>query len=98
MESEKGKGTSLEAVFNTRHIDCQPLGNLGETLLTLILANPDTPDFVMTVSNDRSQESLDTRQIKQVLGEVPINDPAVVTWLMESVNEMVNQTLGGVEE
>ncbi|MDI9520158.1 MAG: ATP-binding protein [Bacillota bacterium] len=98
LESKKGQGTSLQAVFNTRHIDCQPLGNLGETLLTLILANPDTPDFVMTLSSEGAQESLDTRQIKEVLGEVPINDPAVVTWLMENINEMLNQTLGGVEK
>lgn len=98
LESRKGHGTSLEAVFNTRHIDCQPLGNLGETLLSLILANPDDPEFVMTLSNERSLESLDTREIKEALGGVPINDPAAVTWLMEAVNDMVYQTFGGVKE
>lgn len=95
LTSQKGIGTQLQAVFNLSHIDCQPLGDLKETLLTLVLANPVAPDFVLTLYTPHAKEVLDTREIKQVLGEVPLNDPAVLPWLTQAISDMVNQTIEG---
>lgn len=41
VQSKPGKGTSVKATFRHSHIDRQPLGDLGKTLETLIVANPE---------------------------------------------------------
>ncbi len=97
INSKPGSGTRLKAVFDTRHLDCQPLGNLMETLFTLIMANQERPDFVITLKNPQVTETLDTRDIKQALGEVPLSEPAAATWLMQALSEMTQIIIEGVE-
>jgi len=41
VESQVGKGTSVEATFRLSHIDRAPLGDIAATLIALIAANPD---------------------------------------------------------
>lgn len=96
IASTPGKGTRVTATFNTRHIDCPPLGNLTDTLLSLILGNPDRPDFALRLIRTTGEaETLDTRQIKQVLDPVPINTPQAAEWLKDTIQEMAEKTLGG---
>src|SRR5699024_1384129 len=47
IESEKGKGTVVTAVFGLSHIDRMPLGDISSTIHTLITCHPDT-EFVYT--------------------------------------------------
>ena len=47
IESEKGKGTTVTAVFGLSHIDRMPLGDISSTIHTLIVFNEKT-DFVYT--------------------------------------------------
>ncbi|NLX82533.1 MAG: sensor histidine kinase [Clostridiales bacterium] len=96
LQSEPGSGTTLTAVFNTRHIDCPPLGKLGDTLVSLILANPNQPEFEVHLSSKDAQETLDTRQIKETLGPVPLTTPDVALWLTACLNDMTENTLGGI--
>jgi signal transduction histidine kinase len=95
VSSTLGKGTRVCAGFNTRHIDCPPVGNLRDTLLSLILANPDRPDFTLHLESPAAKEALDTRQIKQVLHPIPINTPDAAQWLSDTIQEMAEKTLGG---
>jgi len=78
ITSEPGRGTRVVASFQESHIDRRPLGDMGATLTTLIMGNPDL-DFVYT-SNLREQEvEIDTRLIRQELdGALSISDPAVI--------------------
>ena len=41
IESELGKGTKVTATFQYHHIDRKPLGNMVETMTTLLLGNPE---------------------------------------------------------
>lgn len=41
LRSKPGRGTYVKATFRYSHVDRQPLGNMAETLRTLIIANPD---------------------------------------------------------
>ncbi len=50
IESKEGKGTKIRARFKLSHIDCKPLGNMGETLKVLKVANPDI-NFIYDKSN-----------------------------------------------
>ncbi|MBN1756156.1 ATP-binding protein [bacterium] len=62
--SEPGKGTLLEAVFQFSHIDRKPLGNLAETLMTLVTGNPDIT-FVFEYRGPEGDFRLDTSEIKE---------------------------------
>ncbi|MBW1779957.1 MAG: ATP-binding protein [Deltaproteobacteria bacterium] len=78
IRSEPGKGTQVVATFRESHIDRRPMGDMGATLTTLIMGNPDL-DFIYR-SNLREQDiEIDTRSIRKELdGTLSITDPAVI--------------------
>ena len=79
-------GTWLTACFYTTHVDCMPLGDMVETLLTLVSGSPDM-DLVFTHERDGRMVELDTRQMREMLGEVPLNEPEVLAWAREMLTE-----------
>ncbi len=68
IESEKGKGTTVEAVFILSHIDRMPLGDITATIHTLIVFN-ETTDFLYTYQYKDRQFILDTRQMRKIIGD-----------------------------
>lgn len=90
IESEPGKGTRLAAAFNAEHIDMVPLGDLSGTVTTLIQGSPDIR-FVF----DRGFYKLDTDELKEQLGDVPLNEPDVLAWIGEYVGENENENRKG---
>lgn len=86
IKSEKGVGTLVRATFKKSHIDLPPLGNLKDTILTLVVSQPSV-DFVFEVIKDDRIFVLDTREIKKELQDVPINHPEVVRFLKEYIDE-----------
>jgi signal transduction histidine kinase len=75
LQSKKGEGTILKADFQHSHIDRQPLGDIGQTLITLIIGNPEI-DFIFEHKRNGHTSFLDTRIIKTQLQEMPINSLA----------------------
>ncbi len=74
-------GTVVEAVFHTRHIDCPPLGDVIATVVTLIQGHPDT-DFLFTHTRAVGEPvELDTRQLREILGDVPLDSYEVLQWI-----------------
>ena len=41
ITSKIGEGTKIKAEFQYSHIDRQPLGNIGQTIITLVMGNPE---------------------------------------------------------
>jgi signal transduction histidine kinase len=97
VQSEPGKGTLLTAVFHTDHIDCPPMGDLAETILALVIACPETPDFVFQLITPAGEASLDTRIVREVLGGVPLNEPEVIVWMQSTLKEEIQQVFGGTD-
>lgn len=87
IESRVGEGTYIYASFDLRNIDCIPMGNVCDSLLTLVVLNPDKPDFLFQAKAPGREASFDTRQIRQALGEVALNEPDVAAWMKESIEE-----------
>ena len=87
IESEVGVGTTISASFDTRNIDCIPLGDICDSLLTLVVLNPNEPEFLFQASSPKSEAMFDTRQLRQVLGDVPLNEPDIINWMKESIEE-----------
>lgn len=52
-----------------------------------MVLNPDKPDFLFQASAPGLEASFDTRQLRQTLGEVPLNEPDVAAWMKESIEE-----------
>lgn len=91
ISSQKGKGTTVSASFVYDHIDRQPLGNMAETITTVLSGNP-AIDFLYSHSVDDRQFLLDTREVRQILGdEVELSGTNVILWLTDYITEGVGE-------
>lgn len=80
-------GTQVTAVFHTDHIDCPPLGDVISTVVTLIQGHPDT-DFRFCHQRPEGEPvELDTRELRQILGEVPLDSFEVLQWIQGYLSE-----------
>ena len=79
-------GTVVTAVFIKTHIDCMPLGDVTETLVTLIQGHPDT-DFRLEHRFPTGEAGVDTRELRQVLEDVPLNSYEVLRWIEGCLRE-----------
>ena len=84
IASQVGSGTKLRAVFRTDHIDCMPLGDVNETIHTLVTLNEGV-DFVYTRRIDDRTFTLDTRELREILGGIPFSQPEVAAFLREYI-------------
>ena len=84
IASQVGSGTKLRAVFRTDHIDCMPLGDVNETIHTLVTLNEGI-DFVYTRRIDDRTFTLDTRELREILGDIPFSQPEVAAFLREYI-------------
>lgn len=91
ITSAPGAGTTLRLGFRLSHVDLPPMGNLAETMLALVIGSPDKPDFCLTYSAGGEPYEFDTAAIRQVLGEVPLNDPEVIAWMRADLDEGLAQ-------
>ena len=83
ITSERGEGTTVVAAFQESHIDRRPLGDMGATLTTLIMGNPDL-DFVYTSNLGEDEIEIDTRSIRTELNDtIRISDPAVIRLIQD---------------
>ncbi|MCI8351469.1 MAG: ATP-binding protein [Oscillospiraceae bacterium] len=96
IASQVGVGTKTTAKFDTAHIDCIPLGDMCSTVVSLIQCNPDR-DFVYRYEIDGRGFVLDTREMREELGDVPLDTPEVVEFIREFITEHTNGVDGQAE-
>ena len=81
-------GTTLSAKFGRHHIDFLPLGNLPDTIVTLIQGSPET-DFTFT--HERENENtvrLSCKELKSILGdEISLAEPEILQWIRGYLQE-----------
>lgn len=86
IESTLGVGTKVTAKFTHDHIDRQPIGDMVSTMLATIVSHSDI-DFVYTHSFCGNDFVLDTRELKNVLGDVSFSEPDVYMWIKSYLEE-----------
>lgn len=96
ISSEEGKGTYIKAVFVLSHIDRMPLGDMTGTLISLINANCRI-DLSYNYSVDEKRFSLDTRQLRAILGSVPLNIPEITGYITRYLEENTAEVNGGIK-
>ena len=88
IDSTPGHGTLLRGIFVRSHMDTPPLGDIVETLVTLVQGAPDV-DFLYCYKTDTQTITFDTKEIKEVLEDVPINAPDVLSWIRDHLKELM---------
>ena len=83
-------GTVITAVFNKTHIDFTPLGDVVSTITTLIQGHPNTDFLFMHKIGDGTVE-LDTRELRAVLDDVPLDAFEVILWIKGNLEEQYSE-------
>ena len=86
ITSKVNVGTTLTVTFELDNIDRAPIGDMAGTMQTLISGSP-AIEFIYRHEKNSKVFVLDTRELKQVLGEVPLDTPEVLLWIEGYVNE-----------
>lgn len=86
IESQVGVGTTTSAWFDPGSIDMPPLGDLAASVLTLIQGSPDI-QWIFTHSAGGEHYTLDTREIREIMGDISLAEPEILAWLSEFLSE-----------
>jgi len=90
IDSQLGKGTTVKCYFERNNIDRAPLGNMGDTILTIINSMNDC-ELIYTHETDSGTFSLNTVKIKEILDNVHIKDNDILLWIKDFVNENLSE-------
>lgn len=83
---EEHHGTVVTALFYKNHIDFTPLGDIISSITTLVQGHPET-DFLFTHDTESLHVRLDTREIREILEDIPLNSFEVLLWIKENLAE-----------
>ncbi|MCI9093848.1 MAG: sensor histidine kinase [Coprobacillus sp.] len=90
IHSQKNQGTKVKTRFIKNHIDTPIMGNIIETIMTLIQADENI-DYVFEYETDNIHFIMNTQDIKSILEEVKITEPEVIVWLKDYMKEGLSQ-------
>lgn len=96
ISSELGVGTTISANFVLDHIDRPPLGDIANSFILMVSANPNI-DFKFYYHFEEESFVFDTVEIKEVLEGLPLNDPSVIRMLTQMVSNNIDDLKNGGE-
>ncbi|MBO5858557.1 MAG: sensor histidine kinase [Clostridia bacterium] len=73
-------GTKVTAVFFKNHLDFTPLGDIVSTVTALIQGSPDI-EWRFEHHLESGKVELDTKELREVLGDVPLDTYEVIKWI-----------------
>jgi len=86
IKSKLGVGTEIFASFKYSHIDRVPLGNMAETIVSIINVC-DAMDLIYTHEIEGKTFTLNTKEIKKLLDGINITNIDVLAWLKSYIEE-----------
>lgn len=111
LDSKVGQGTCLQVEFQRSHIDRMPLGDLGGTFLTLVVAYPAIrwifdyrvkPAPSGTNGDPQNDETLvflfDSQPVQEVLGDVSFSEPEILAYLRSYLEEGIASVQAALPE
>jgi hypothetical protein len=90
INSQLGKGTKVSATFILNHLDRPVLGNVPGAVVLTATSNPEI-ELTYSHTKDKKKYYFSTSEVKEALGDVPLNDPLVYHYLCEMVTENLNE-------
>ena len=84
-------GTKTEAKFGKNHIDFLPLGDIVETVKTLIQGAPSI-DFTFEHIFDNGKVELSCAALREMLGEgILLSEPDILQWIGQYLHEQYDE-------
>ena len=84
--SKEGEGTLVRAIFGLSHIDRMPVGDINAAIYTLIVYNEQI-DFHYRYALDGREFVLDTREMREILGDISFQDAEVSRFIKDYLAE-----------
>ncbi len=93
IDSTLGVGTTVTAIFGLTHLDRPPMGDLAGTMVLTIAAHPEI-HFVFHFQRTQGGEQttdyvLDTDELYEALDGVSLQEPEVMSYIKEMVEENI---------
>lgn len=95
LKSQKDVGTEVFASFSINHIDRLPIGDVGETMVILIISNPEIR-FKLILEGDKGKFKMDTGEVADSLTGVINTEYTVINQLKEYIDDGIKNIFGGV--
>ena len=89
IDSTPGIGTTISVRFQHSHIDRMPLGDINNTLLSLIVGYPEVR-WIYTHQVDSREFHFDTEPVREIVGEISFSDPDVIKYLKGTISQGIN--------
>ncbi|MBE6617428.1 MAG: sensor histidine kinase [Ruminococcaceae bacterium] len=84
-------GTKTEARFGKNHIDFIPLGDMIETVKTLIQGSPEV-NFTYTHETEQGKVELSCAALREILGEdISLAEPDILGWIGAYLSEQYEE-------
>lgn len=90
ITSELGAGTMLYASFKPSNIDCLPMGDITGVIALTVSGNPSI-DFIYNHKINGNLYTFNTKEVKEILGEVSIGEPSVCKYLKEMIQSNLEE-------
>ncbi|MEZ4357439.1 MAG: ATP-binding protein [Eubacteriales bacterium] len=94
FESKQHVGSLIMAVFKLSSIDIPPLGELSETIFSLIAVNQHI-DFEIELKNGEKGFSIDTKELKKRFAGKFFSEVKVSAWILDYLRKGINELFGG---
>ena len=90
IDSIEGQGTTVKAVFVYSNIDRPPLGNIPQTISTILMSE-ESFDLTLTYSVDQDSFEFSTIEVKEMLDEdIDFKDYEISNWIESFIEENIN--------
>ncbi len=86
IESQLGRGTKIVATFKKDHIDRVPLGNMADTVMTMVMSFGAVDLYYEHTYNQKSFK-FDTRDVKEALAVESLNEAEILSWIRDTIKE-----------
>jgi len=94
IQSAVGVGTVVTATFGLGHIDRPPMGDVAGAWFSLVVMNPET-DFLFTYDYDGQAFTFDTREVREAVAPIPLNQMEISAWIKDCISTEINELHGG---
>lgn len=88
INSKLNKGTRVKVTLPKSNPDLPPLGNLNDTILNLLFI--EVPKIKIIYKKNNIANEIDSKRIKEILGEVPLSHPEVIRFLKNYISSEFN--------
>jgi len=92
IASSVGRGTTVRARLQKSHLDCPPLGNLEETLLSL-LVSLDPINIQFTYRSENGKFAVASADIRRQVGDLHFSHPEIYQFLKQYIHEGLGRVL-----